>query len=52
MSTIPEVTVTLSKMGVKVFSISLITNTEYPGKIVQTSHEKFKEVAQGKVQKE
>ena len=44
MSTIPEVTVT-HHMGVKVFSISLITNTGVPGKIVQTSHEEVQRVA-------
>lgn len=44
MSTIPEVTVA-HHMGVKVFSISLITNTGVPGKIVQTSHEEVQRVA-------
>ena len=49
MSTIPEVT-EAHHMGVKVFSISLITNTGVPGKIVQTSHEEVQNVS-GKFRK-
>lgn len=44
MSTIPEVLVA-RHMGIKVFSMSLVTNTGVPGQIKETSHEEVQLVA-------
>lgn len=45
MSTIPEVTVA-HHMGIKCFSLSLVTNTGVPGKIKKNTHEEVQKEAQ------
>ena len=44
MSTVPEVIVAV-QMGLKVFGISIITDSGVPGEIVEISHEEVQEVA-------
>ena len=44
MSTVPEVIVA-RHMGIKVFGISIITDSGVPGEIVEISHEEVQEVA-------
>mgnify|MGYP000507152881 FL=1 len=44
MSTVPEVIVAV-QMGIKVFGISIITDSGVPGEIVEISHEEVQEVA-------
>lgn len=44
MSTVPEV-ITASHMGMKVFGISIITDSGVPGQIVEISHEEVQKVA-------
>lgn len=44
MSTVPEVIVAVH-MGVKVFGISIVTDSGVPGEIVEISHEEVQEVA-------
>ncbi len=44
MSTVPEVIVAV-QMGIKVFGISIVTDSGVPGEIVEISHEEVQEVA-------
>ncbi len=46
MSTVPEVIVA-HHMGIKIFGISIITDSGVPGEIVEVSHEEVQKVAQG-----
>ena len=44
MSTVPEVIVAV-QMGIKVFGISIVTDSGVPGEIIEISHEEVQEVA-------